>query len=128
MEVNLEGRRAWLHAEHLPDWDAPDEPQDVRFLPPHDPYMQQRDRQVLAADKKLQRTTWRTVGRPGVVLLIGEIAAVWRPEKRGRRQKLNVTPIVTLAQPARSLFEAEAQTLVAVYPNCDEVQMEFVDD
>lgn len=128
VEVNLEGRRAWLHAEHLPDWDAPDEPQGVRFLPPHDPYMQQRDRQVLAADKKLQRTIWRTVGRPGVVLLDGEIAAVWRPEKRGRRQKLNVTPIVTLAQPARSLFEAEAQTLVAVYPNCDEVQVEFVDD
>lgn len=128
VDVDAGGRKAWLHEEDLPVWDAPAGAQGVRILPPHDPYMQQRDRDVLVADKKLQRTIWRTVGRPGVVLLDGEIAAVWRPEKKGRRQRLKITPVITLAQPARTQIESEAQTLIAVYPNCDEVQVEFVDD
>jgi len=53
----------------------------VRFLPPYDPYLLDRDRDLLVPQRAAQRTVWRASGNPGVVLVDGEPVATWRSRK-----------------------------------------------
>ena len=56
----------------------------VRLVGSHDPYLQLRDRDLLVPDAPRQKDLWRTLGRPGAVLVDGEVAATWRPRASGR--------------------------------------------
>lgn len=83
----------------------------VRLLPPHDPFLAQHDKITLAPDKGLHHRIWRFVGNPGVLLVDGEVAGVWRPQKRGNRLTLNVEPFRGLSERVRALIEQEARLL-----------------
>ncbi|WP_101722003.1 winged helix DNA-binding domain-containing protein [Eggerthella timonensis] len=54
------------------------------LLAAHDPYLDQRDRATLQADRALQRRIWRTVANPGVVVRDGEAVGVWTSKKQAR--------------------------------------------
>ena len=124
IEVDFEGRRAWLHESDLPRLASPATPAGIRFLPPHEPYLQLRDRATLVPDKALRRHLWRSSGNPGVILVDGRFVATWRPRKTGQRLKLAVELFTSVSQKMRSQIEMEAATL-APYRRCRAVEVEF---
>jgi hypothetical protein len=62
----------------------------VRLLGPYDPYLQLRDRETLVADATRAKDLWRALGRPGAVLIDGEVVGLWRPRASGRKLSLTV--------------------------------------
>lgn len=90
VEVTVEGRQAWL-PEDVEVVDA--EPPDVRLLPPTDPYLQARDRDLLLPDKAAQKDIFRILGRRGAILVDGEIAGSWQGRVvSGKRFEVTATP------------------------------------
>ncbi|TWP49246.1 winged helix DNA-binding domain-containing protein [Lentzea tibetensis] len=88
-EVTVEGRKAWLPE----DVEISDEkPNFVRLLPPTDPYLQARDRDLLLPDKGQQKDVFRVLGRRGGVLVDGEIVGSWQARTSGKRLDVTVTP------------------------------------
>jgi hypothetical protein len=108
-EVSVDGRKAWLPAAALPELKSAKPVSGVRLVPPMDALLQARDRDLLVPDKKQQKEVWRTLGNPGVLLLDGEIAGVWRAKMSGRKRiDLTVTPFGSLTAKARKAIDAEA--------------------
>jgi hypothetical protein len=63
-------------------------------------------------DRKQQKEVWKILGNPGVLLLDGEIAGVWRAKLAGKKRvDLTVTPFGSLTAKARKTVEAEAATV-----------------
>jgi hypothetical protein len=83
----------------------------VRLLPPFDPYLDQRDRATLWPDPAVRKRARSGIGAPGVLLVDGSVAGLWRPEKKGKRLVVNVEPLTRAARRAASDVEAEAQIL-----------------
>jgi hypothetical protein len=83
----------WLLAE---DADAPANAPPaagVRLLPNLDPLASARDREILVPDPAVKKRIWKTLGGPGMVLVDGEVAGLWRPAKKGKRLVLTVEPL-----------------------------------
>ena len=85
----------------------------VRLLGSHDPYLQLRDRELLVAERAKQKDLWRTLGRPGAVVLDGEVAGTWRPRTAGGALTVTVEPWSTLPRRARAAVQVEAERLAA---------------
>ena len=108
-EVSVDGRKAWLPAAALAELKSAKPVSGVRLVPPMDALLQARDRDLLVPDKKQQKEVWRTLGNPGVLLLDGEIAGVWRAKMAGsKRVDLTVTSFGSLTAKARKAIDAEA--------------------
>jgi len=89
VEVRVDGDRRWALAADL-DRLADGPARTTRLLGPFDPYLQTRDRALLVPDDARAEDLWRTLGRPGAVLVDGEVAGTWRPRKAGRRLAVQV--------------------------------------
>ncbi len=124
--VDFAGRETWLHRRDLAAFASPPQPTGVRLLPPHDPYLAQRDRETLLPEGALRRQVWRPVGNPGIVLAAGRLAALWRPQKKGRRLLVAVTPFTALPGPTRSEIAAEV-ALLAPLRGCAMAETIFTD-
>lgn len=85
--VVVEGEQRWVLAGTVP----PDRPSTTRLLAPFDPYLQVRDRELLVPDRPVKEL-WPVLGRPGAVLVDGEVAGTWRPRTTGGRLALAITP------------------------------------
>lgn len=108
-EVSVDGRKAFLPATAVKDLTSAAPVAGVRLLPPMDALLQARDRDLLVPDKARQKQVWRVLGNPGVLLLDGEIAGVWRAKMSGRtRVELTVTPFATLPAKTRKAADDEA--------------------
>lgn len=122
--VSFAGRTTWLlerdHAALL----SPPKPAGVRLLPPQDQYLQLRDRTTLLRDKAVHRRLWRTSGNPGAVLADGELVAMWRPEKTGRRLSLSIELCAPVTAAVRDEMVAEAENL-AVFKGCTLANVTF---
>lgn len=106
-------RRAWLPAEDLAAaLDAPD-PDVVRLLPPLDPMLQARDREIHAPDETLRKDLYKVIGNPGALLADGEIVGTWRPRASGRKLTLEIAPVVPLPPDVRSRLDDEAERVAA---------------
>ncbi|WIM97024.1 crosslink repair DNA glycosylase YcaQ family protein [Actinoplanes oblitus] len=113
VEVRVDGRKAWLPADRVSALESAATPRGVRLLPAMDPLLQGRDRDLLVPDRERQKEVWRVLGNPGVVLLDGEIAGVWRPRMAGKKRvDLTVTGFGAFSAAQRELIETEA-TVVA---------------
>lgn len=121
--VYIAGKPAWLLENDLARFSAPPAPEGVRFLPPHDPFLQLRDRESLVADPALRREIWRSAGSPGVILVDGQLAGVWRSRKQGGRLKIGIRWAMAVASVARSQVEVEGNGLAAVL-DCNQVDIE----
>ncbi|WP_372339079.1 DNA glycosylase AlkZ-like family protein [Actinoplanes sp. RD1] len=74
-----------------------------------DPLLQARDREVLVPDRARQKEVWRALGNPGVLLVDGEIAGVWRAKTAGRKRvDLTVSAFGALPARTRRAVEEEA--------------------
>lgn len=97
----------------------------VRLLPPSDPYLQARDRHLLVPEEAHRKAVWRMLANPGVVLVDGEVAGVWRARMAGKaRLVVTVTPFATLAARRRRAVENEAARVGAVR-NATEVEVRY---
>lgn len=101
-------KRAWLPADRVEAFENPPEPEVVRLLPPLDPYLNARDRDLLVPDKAHQKEVWRILGRRGALLVDGEILGTWQAKATGTRLDVKVSPFVPLDA---DMFAEEATRL-----------------
>lgn len=107
------GRQAGLPADRLDALRAARPAPGVRLLPPGDPFLQGRDRDVLVPEKPHQKQLWRIIGNPGALLVDGEVAGVWRAKMAGRGAlEVTVTPFDGRPLPARVRRELDAEAAV----------------
>lgn len=105
--VSVQGKTCYLLSADLETLrNAWPESQRLTLLSAHDPYLDMRDRQVLLEDRSLQRTVWKTVANPGVLLRGGRIIGTWRAKARGKKLDVSLSPF-------GSLRAAETKTLVS---------------
>jgi hypothetical protein len=113
VEVSLDGQRRWLLAGDADDLDAlSGRSRLTRLLGPYDLYLQGKDRGLLVADKAHAKALWPVLGRPGAVLVDGEVVGTWRPRKSGRRLRLEVT-LWSSTRRAREDVAEQAERLAA---------------
>jgi hypothetical protein len=86
-EVDVAGGTRWVL-----DLPSTDPVRGTWLLAPFDPFLQVRDRELLVPDADRRKELFPVLGRPGAVLVDGEVAGVWRPRSAGRRLALTVTP------------------------------------
>lgn len=79
----------------------------------YDPYLQLRDRVLLASDPARWKELWPVIGRPGALLMDGEILASWRPKTAKGALTVNVDPWKRVTAKQRKQIEAEAERLAA---------------
>ena len=109
--VDVDGARASVleaDAEALAD---PPAAREVRLLGPFDLHLQARDRERLVPDPASRKDLWRTLGRPGAVLVGEEIVGSWRPRAAGRKLKVAIT-LWDGGEPTGSMLE-QAERLAA---------------
>jgi hypothetical protein len=90
VEVDVDGERRWLLGGDLDLLGDP--PRGTRLLGPFDLHLQARDRSLLVGDAVRAKDLWRTLGRPGGVLVDGEIVGIWRARKAGSSVNVEVSP------------------------------------
>jgi hypothetical protein len=111
-EVTVDGRRAWLPQDRVKALVNPPDPDVVRLLPPLDPYLQARDRDLLVPEKANQKEVWRILGRRGAIMVDGEITGTWQGKAAGKRLEVTVSPFGE--PPPVAAVEEEARRLAAV--------------
>ncbi|MEU4693090.1 crosslink repair DNA glycosylase YcaQ family protein [Actinoplanes sp. NPDC023714] len=109
VEVRVDGRKAWLPESEMAALETAEPVKGVRWLPGMDPLLQARDRDLLVPDRAAQKEVWRVLGNPGVLLVDGEIAGVWRARMAGRKRvDLTVSLFDGLSASRRKEAEKEA--------------------
>lgn len=92
VEVAVDGERRWiLEADETTLRSARPRRGVVRLLSPFDLFLQARDRELLVPDAARRKQLWVVLGRPGAVLVRGEIVGLWRPRASGGKLRLAVT-------------------------------------
>ncbi|MGI4894165.1 MAG: DNA glycosylase AlkZ-like family protein [Janthinobacterium lividum] len=109
-EVSVEGRTGWqLNGDVDALLSAP--PLDlVRLLPPGDPWLQARDRDLVLPEKVRRSAVWKAIAAPGILLVDGEITGTWRARTTGtttRRADVSVTGFEELAPRVVAALAAE---------------------
>jgi hypothetical protein len=85
----------------------------TRLLGPFDLFLQARDRATLVADAAHAKQLWPVLGRPGAVLVDGELAGTWRPRQSGTRLRVAVQPWHKLSDATREAVTEQAELLAA---------------
>ncbi len=85
----------------------------VRLVGPYDPYLQLRDRELLVGDEARRKELWPVLGRPGAVVIDGEIVGTWRPRASARKLTVRIEPWGPLDPRDRALVAEQAERLAA---------------
>jgi hypothetical protein len=96
----------------------------ARLLPAGDPFLAQRDRSTLLADKARQRAVWRPAGSPGLVLMTGHPVGTWRARVVASRLHVTVESFAPLGDRQRTAIE-QAAAIVAPFRGRDDVELTF---
>ncbi|MDA0179146.1 winged helix DNA-binding domain-containing protein [Solirubrobacter phytolaccae] len=62
----------------------------VRLLAPGDPQLQRRDREAFIEDAAWRKKVWAASGGAGVVTEDGQVVALWRARKKGKKLEVTV--------------------------------------
>ena len=81
VEVDVDGERRWLLADGVAALDA-GPVEGVHLLGAYDPLLQARDRDLLVPDRARAKELWPVLGRPGAVVVDGEVVGSWRAQQR----------------------------------------------
>lgn len=111
-EVLVEGERRWVLAGDRPLLEV-ERAETVQLLGPYDLFLQARDRPLLVEDPARSRALWPVLGRPGAVLVDGEVAGTWRPRTSGRKLTVTVDLWATATSAVRSAVRDRAERLAA---------------
>ncbi|MDP1848811.1 MAG: crosslink repair DNA glycosylase YcaQ family protein [Solirubrobacteraceae bacterium] len=109
--VDLDGTKRWALAEDRSALTERRRIDGVRLLANLDPLNAGRDRELLVPDGAVRKRIWKVLGGPGTVLVRGEVAALWRPAKKGRKLLVTVEPLGRLSAATRDELAAEAERL-----------------
>ncbi|TFV86284.1 winged helix DNA-binding domain-containing protein [Blastococcus sp. CT_GayMR16] len=112
VEVLVDGERRWLLADDVDRLDDDPAPA-TRLLGPFDLYLQARDRPLLVDDTARAKDLWRVLGRPGGVLVDGEIAGTWRARKSGSAVAVSVELWSPVPPENRTEIGGQAERLAA---------------
>ncbi|MFF5173379.1 winged helix DNA-binding domain-containing protein [Micromonospora sp. NPDC000089] len=112
VEVVVDGETRWLLAADQAALGSTDV-EGVRLLGPFDLFLQARDRATLVPDAARAKELWPVLGRPGAVLVDGEIMGTWRPRKSGRGLRVTVDPWQPIAERHRKAVADQAERLAA---------------
>jgi hypothetical protein len=129
LEVELDGRSAWVREEDVVALNAPPPPTGLRLLPAEDPFLAQRDRATLLPDRRHQAQVWEAQVRPGVVLFDGWPVATWQAGVDDRTLVIHVSALAdrTIGVRARRALDEEAAGL-AIFYMCDQARVEVLAD
>ena len=106
VDVEVDGETRSALADDVDALASPPQSDVVRLLGPFDPFLQLRDRELLVPDDARRKDVWRTLGRPGSVLVGHEIRGTWRPRMSGGKLRLAVDAwdfLPELDEPAETL-------------------------
>lgn len=112
IEVRVDGETRWLLDADRPAWERA-EARGTRLLGPFDLFLQARDRATLVPEAARIKEMWPVLGRPGAVLVDGEIVGAWRPRKSGRSFRIAVTRWRKLPATTREAIAEQAERLAA---------------
>jgi len=112
VEVSVAGETRWVLAEDRARLRA-GTAKTTRLLGPFDLYLQARDRALLVDDPRRAKALWPVLGRPGAVLVDGEIAGIWRPRTAGAKLTVRVELWTRASATVRSATVAQAERLAA---------------
>lgn len=114
-EVRFDGGQRWLPADQLEALTSAELPTgSVRLVPPYDPFLQGRDRELLVPDPDQRKAVWRILGNPGVVLVAADVAGTWRAKAKARgRLEVTVTPFRPFPAQVRAAVATEAERVAA---------------
>ena len=101
VEVSVDGELRWLLAGDEGEL-AAGRVKTTRLLGPFDLFLQAKDRPLLVADPARRKALWPVLGRPGAVLLDGEIAGMWRPRKTGKNLRVHIE---LWAKPSKAVLD-----------------------
>jgi Winged helix DNA-binding domain len=113
-EVRVEGVKAklWAHPEALAGLSDSPEPPGAVMVPPRDAYLL-GNRSFLVPDRAVAKTVWRPTGSPGVVVVAGEVAGIWRARQSGRTLRLSVTVHEKVTARQRAAVESQGEIVAA---------------
>ncbi|WP_100445118.1 winged helix DNA-binding domain-containing protein [Glycomyces xiaoerkulensis] len=111
VEVSVEGRSRWILADDEEALRSAEPSAATRLLGPFDLFLQARDRSTLVPDAARAKELWPVLGRPGAVLVDGEVAGSWRPRKSGKRLRVAVRPWRSLQPAAKRAVTEQAERL-----------------
>ncbi len=83
----------------------------VRLVGPYDLFLQGRDRHLLVPDPQRREALWPALGRPGAVLLDGEVIGTWQPRATESRLHVVVDPWTGWRSPVRRAVDEQADLL-----------------
>jgi DNA glycosylase AlkZ-like len=110
VEVAVDGEARWVLAADE-DRLAAGPVRTTRLLGPFDLFVQAKDRRLLVEEQARAKALWPVLGRPGAVLLDGEIAGAWRPRKSGSTFRVQVDLWCTASPSARAAIGQQAERL-----------------
>lgn len=114
VEVTVDGRTAWLPESCVDAARSAPAGELVRLLGAFDPFLQARDRDLIVPDKAVQKTLWPVLGRPGALLVDGEIAGTWRTKASGAKLTITVDAFAPLPGGTWRQVEDEAARVAEV--------------
>ncbi len=116
VEVSVDGQQTWIAQDRADALlDAEPAAGVTRLLPPYDPFLQARDRDLLVPDEAHRKQLWRILANPGAVLADGELRGTWRAKVGAKgRVDVTVTPFAPLAARTRTAIDAEAERVASV--------------
>jgi hypothetical protein len=85
----------------------------ARLLGPYDLFLQLKDRATLLTDPARVKAMWPVLGRPGAMLVDGDIAGAWRPRKAGAKLRLRLDWWTRPTKAVREAITVEAERLAA---------------
>jgi Winged helix DNA-binding domain len=112
VEVSVEGESRWVLADDAERLEA-EQVKVTRLLGPFDLFLQARDRTLLVDDPARAKALWPVLGRPGAVLVDGEIAGMWRPRKSGKSFRVQVDLCARASTAVRKAISEQAERLAA---------------
>jgi hypothetical protein len=119
-EASVDGRRGFVLAEDVARRESPPPASGVRLLGGYDPWVAQPDRETLVrGDKALRKKLFPSIGRPGVILVDGVLAGLWKGRKQGKVLELEVEwlgPEADLAEEVAAMAELRGCREAALSP------------
>ena len=106
--VSVDRRTCFIPREDAEDLASAEHSSIARLLPPSDPILVARDRELLVPDRKQQAALWANLGRRGGLWADGEIKGMWRV-KGTRRADFKVTTFSRLERTTKGRVETEAE-------------------
>jgi Winged helix DNA-binding domain len=110
--LTVDGQERWVLAADS-DRLAAGRARTTRLLGPFDLFMQAKDRPLLVDDPARAKALWPVLGRPGAVLVDGDVIGTWRPRTSGTKLRLHMHLWVAASATVRREIADQAERLAA---------------